>query len=129
MPIAIVIHERAARAKPWLLVPEPSRFGHIRESSVAIVAVKRVLAEIGAKNIVKAVVVVVADANSACPPNRPQARFIRRIRKCSVSIILVQAVRCALRRASEPSPRQNEQIHPPVIVVINERAAASGRFK
>src|SRR5215471_179766 len=65
--IAVVINERAAGAKPWLIVPEPGRFGYVCESAVAVVAVKRVLPEICEENIVKSVVVVVSDANSGGP--------------------------------------------------------------
>src|SRR5215472_11648301 len=104
MPIAVVINERAAGAKPWLLVPQPGRLGYVRKS---------------------AVVVVVSDANSRSPPERMQTCFLGNICKCPVTIVFVQPVRGAFRGASEPRAAQHKQIHPSVVVVINEGATAS----
>src|SRR5690242_2325621 len=102
--IAVVVHEGASGSKPWLLAPQPGRFGHIGESAVAIVAVKRVLSKIREKNIVKAVVVVISDAHSGGPAERPQACFIGHVRKCAVAIVLVQAIGSALGSPSEARP-------------------------
>jgi hypothetical protein len=54
------MHEGAARAKPLLIAPKPGGFRHIGESSVSVIAVKHVLPEIGAKDVVKTIIVVVS---------------------------------------------------------------------
>src|SRR5215469_12014311 len=126
--IAVVVHEAAAGAKPWLVVRESGGFGHVGESSVAVVSIESVLPEIGAKDVVKAVVVVVAYTNPAGPADRVQAGFLGDIRERPVAVVLVQPIRRAFGSASQARAAENKQIHPPVIVIINERAAASGGF-
>ena len=101
MSIAVVIQEGAAGSKPLLIAPQPGRLGNIGESSVAVVAVKHVLPEIGAKDIVKAIVVVVSDADSAGPPEQAQPCLFSDIRKCPIPVILIQPIRRAHRGASE----------------------------
>src|ERR1700680_12879 len=125
MSIAVVIHERTAGPKLRLIAPQPRGLRNIGERSVAVVAVKHVLTEISAKDIVKAIVVVVSDADSGGPPKRAQPCFFGDVHKRSVAVVFVQPIRGTVRSASEPSPRQHKQIHPPIIIVINERAAAS----
>src|SRR6267143_85174 len=98
----------------------------IDESSVAVIAIKRVLPKTGAKDIVKAVVVVVCNTDSTGPSKRTQACFYRNIGKCPVPVIHVQSIGRAFGSATQARAAQNKQIHPPIIVVINEGAAASG---
>ena len=126
MSIAIVVYEGAASSPPLLIVPKPSSLGHIGESPIAVVAVKRVLTEIRTKDIIKTIVIVISDADSTCPSERAQPRFFRDIRKCSIAVVFVQPICCALRSAPEPSSGEQKQIHPPIIVIIDEGAAASG---
>src|SRR5205807_9941589 len=54
--VTVVVHQGAAGAKPLFIVPKARRLGHMGESSVAVIAVQRVLSKIGAKYFVKAVV-------------------------------------------------------------------------
>ena len=126
--IAVVIHEGAACSKPLLIAPKAGGLGHIGESSVAVVAVKSVLPEIRAKDVVKAIVVVVADANSTGPSEKAQPRFFCNIRKRSVAIVFVKPIRRAVRRTSKSSAGEYKYIHPAVIVVIDEGATTSGRL-
>ncbi len=128
MAVAIVIHERATSAKPRLVTQKTSGFGDVGESAVAVVAVKRVLAEVGAKNVLEAIVVEVADADSASPADRMQTGFFGDVGECTVAVIFVEAIGGALGSAAEASAGENEQIHPAVIIVIDESAAASGGF-
>src|SRR5215472_3656549 len=124
--VAVVVYEAAAGSKSWLIVPKAGRLGHIGERSVAVIAVQAVLSKIGAKYVVKAVVVIVSDRDSTCPSEPVQTRFLRDIGECPVPVILVQPVRCALGSAREARTGENKQIHPPIIVIINEGAPASG---
>src|SRR6266481_5448663 len=108
MSVAVEIHESAAGSPSWLITPKPGRLGHIGESSVAVIAIKRVLPEIAAKNIVKAIIVVVPDADSTGPSERTQPCFFRNIGKCPVAVVFVQPICGAVGSASEPSARQHK---------------------
>src|SRR5215469_18340697 len=128
MAVAVVVHEAAAGSKSCLIVPKAGRLGHIGERSVAVIAVQGVLSKIGAKYVVKAVVVIVSDRDSTCPSEPVQTRFLCDIRECPVPVILIQPVRCALGSASKTRAGENKQIHPPIIVIVDEGAPASGRL-
>src|SRR4029077_7565998 len=73
--VPVVIDKGATGSKPLLIAPQPGGFRHIGESSVAVVAVKRVLPESGAKDVIQAVVVVVPNADSTGPSERAQPCF------------------------------------------------------
>ena len=126
MSITVVIQESASGSPPWLIAPKPGGFRHIGESSVAVIAIKGVLTEIAAEDIVKPIVVVVPDANSTGPTKRAQPCFFCDVGKCPVTVILIQPIRRAFRSASKARAAQNKQIHPAIIIVIDESAAASG---
>ena len=108
MSVAVVIHEGAAGAPPGLIVPKPRILGHIGESSIAVIAIKRVLPEITAKDIVKAVIVVVSDADSTGPSELTQPCFFFDIGKCPVAVVFVQPICGAVGSPSEPSARQHK---------------------
>src|SRR5437667_2596849 len=93
--IAIVVHETAPRSPAWLITQEPGCFCYIGECAVAIVTVKNILSKPGAKDIVKSVVVVVSNADSAGPSDRVQPCLFGYVRKCPVAIVLVQAISSA----------------------------------
>src|SRR6202034_1959030 len=125
MSVAVVIYEAAAGPKPMLSAQQSGRPRDIGESSIPVVAVQNVLPERGAKDIVEAIVVVVPDADSTSPSERAQSCFFRNICKRSVAVVFVQPIRGAPGSAFQPSARQHKQVHPPIIIVINEGAAAS----
>src|ERR1700757_2753831 len=68
--VSVEVDKCASRSKPRLITQKPRRLGNIGERSVAIVPVENVLAEIRAKNIVKAIIVIVPDADAGGPSNR-----------------------------------------------------------
>src|SRR5438874_2064694 len=102
MSIPVVIHEGTARSPPLLIAPQPGLLRHVGESSVAVVVVQHVLPEVRAKNIVKAVIIVVPHADSARPSERAQPGLFCDVRECPVAIIFVQSIRRSLRSAPEP---------------------------
>src|SRR5580692_1843411 len=128
MPVAVVIEKTASSAPPRLFVQKPGGLRYVRKRAVAIVAVKDVLSEVGAKNIFKPVVIVVPDANARSPADGTQARLFCNVRERPITIVLVQSVRGLGRSAFEPGATQQKNIHPSIVVIINERAAASGGF-
>jgi hypothetical protein len=54
-----------------------------------------------------------------------QPCFFCDICKGSVAVVFVEPIRGAVGSASQPRPRQHKHIDPPIVIVINESAAAS----
>src|SRR5438876_7937925 len=90
VPVTVVIQEATSGSPSWLLVQKACGFGYIAESSVAIVAIEDILSVVSAKDIFKAVVVVVSDANRGRPIGRAQASLFRDISECPVTIVLTE---------------------------------------
>ena len=68
MPVAVVVQECAASAPSCRTRLQKSGcFGDIGERAITIVAVQAVLSEVGAEDVVEAVVVVVGNADSIRP--------------------------------------------------------------
>src|SRR5579862_4374230 len=103
-----------------MVTPKPRLFGYISECSVAVVAVEDILPVSRAEDIVKSVIVVVADADTAGPPNRVQTCFFRDVGKCAVAVVFVESICGAFGRSSKASAGKHQQIHPPIVVVIQE---------
>ena len=55
-----------------------------------------------------------------------QAGFVGHIGESPVAVVFVEAVRRTVGRASKTRAAKNEQVHPSVIVVVKESAAAAG---
>ncbi len=127
--IPVVVQEAASGSPARLGVQEPRRLRHVREGSVAVVPVEGVLPEAGAEEIFEAVVVVVPDADSGSPTHGTQAGLFRDIGERPVTIVLVEAVGRARRSAVEAGAREQEDIHPAVVVVVDERTAAARRLQ
>src|SRR5215469_14102349 len=116
MAVSVVVQKGASGAPAGLLIPEPSRFRNNRKGAVPIVTVEDVLTEAGHKNILESVVIVVTDAYATGPAGEMQTRFLSHIRKGSIAIVLVKAIGGPWWRPFQAGSRQNEQIHPSVIV-------------
>src|SRR5262249_3326701 len=94
-----------------------------------VVPVQLVLPEISTENVIKAVVVVVPNADAIGPTDRLQSRFLGNVGKSPVTIVFVEPVRRAGRSLFEASSRKQEKIHPTVVVVVNECAPAAIRLQ
>src|SRR5712692_5767941 len=81
MAIAVVVQKTAPGAPSRLIVPEAGRFGYIAKGSITVVAVKMILSEASAEDILESVVVVIADAHPRGPVHRPQSGFFGDIGK------------------------------------------------
>src|SRR5262249_15562016 len=75
MSITVVIHEGASGSESLLVVPKAGGFRYIGEGSISVVTVQSVLSESGAKNVFKAVVIVIADTNPRSPLGSVQPSF------------------------------------------------------
>src|ERR1022692_2079002 len=92
MAVTVVVKKAASGAPTGLLVPEASGFGHVGKRSVAIVAIKVVLSEVGTENVFVSVVVVVSDTDSGCPANRLETGFLSDVCKSAVALVFVEPI-------------------------------------
>src|SRR5215510_6423280 len=131
MAVAVIIHEGASAA-PTPFAAEESRFTrHIGESSVAIVAIENVVAPVGDKQILIAVVVVIPDANTLSPPHARELRFGGHISESAVPVIAIEVIggRFARCKSFQSGSNDEKDIQPSVVVIIEESRAAAGVFK
>jgi hypothetical protein len=98
---------------------------NIGKGAVSIVVIKLVLAVVGEEQVFEPVVVVVTDAHPDCPAGIPQARFFRYILECAIAIIFEEPVGCAGRHGFQGSAAKNENVHPAIVVVVEEGASAA----
>ena len=90
VPIAVVVEKSAAGAPVNLFVVETSFASHVGERAIAVVVEQDIMSPETAKQVIPAVVVIVADAHSGLPPGASQAGFLGDIGEGSVTIILEQ---------------------------------------
>ena len=98
--------------------------GHVGKGSIAVVSVKRVFTPIGDKNVLESVVIQISNADAGGPAGSRQPRFGSDVRKRAVPVVLVEMVGCPGRRSLKTSPIQDEEIHPAIVVEVDEGAAA-----
>jgi len=93
--------------------------------------IEHVLTEVGHKQIVVAVVVVVADADALPPPGVRDARFECHVGERAVAIIPEQARDGLLSggKSFEARAVDEKNIEPAVVVVVIERDSAAGSFE
>ncbi len=63
---------RSRRPSARTFFPKAGLLGHIGKRAISVVAVEAVLSEVGAEDIVEAIVVIVGDANAVGPANCPR---------------------------------------------------------
>src|SRR5437660_6640134 len=129
MAVAVVVQKTTPGAPTRLIVPEAGGLGYISKRSVTIVAVKVILSEAGAEDILKPIVVVIADAYRRGPVHRSQSGFLRNIGEGAIPIVLVEVVRRIGRGAVQASAGQQEDVHPAIVVIVHESAATAGGFQ
>src|SRR5450432_3893021 len=95
--------------------------GHVSEGSVPVVVVKRIAIDAGDKDVVIAVIVVVADGHAYIEAGPFQARLLRYVGEASVAVVVEEAVpvfwRVFLERL-DISPIGKEDVGPTVAIVI-----------
>ena len=82
--------------------------GDVREGAVTVVVVQDVLAPVGDEQILKSVVVIIADANSGSPTGADETRFCSYVGERAVAIVLVQPVGRIGRGVLEARSAENE---------------------
>src|SRR6266700_1383248 len=129
MSVTVIVDKSASCSPSRIFVQQPGVLGDVGKSYITSVAIQLVLPEVGAKQIFEAVVVVVSNANTRCPACIPKAGFFGHIRESSITIIFVQAIGCCGRGAFDCRAAKQKNIHPAVVVVVNESATTAGGFE
>src|ERR1019366_1414504 len=127
VPVAIIVDKGATGAPPGVIVPESCRSGDIGKRSVAIVSIQFVLSEVGAEQILETVVVIITDRHGRCPSCRTQTRFLGNVSEGAIAVVAVEAACRSLRNTAQSVAVQNENVHPTVVVVVEEGTAAAHR--
>ena len=122
--VAIVVDPGAAGAVAHGGLREPGLRGHVGEGAVAVVVVQHVVPVGGDEQVVEAVVVVVADRHRRRPAGARQPRLRRDVGERAVAVVLVEAIRGFGRRVLEAGAAQHQDVHPAVVVVVEEGDAA-----
>src|SRR5437667_11858550 len=129
MSVTVVVNKSASCSPSRIFVQQSGVLSDIGKSPIAIVAIQLVLAEVGAKQIFEAVVIVVSNANTCCPTCIAKAGSFGNIRERSITIIFIQAIGRFRRGAFDFRAAKQKNIDPAVIVVIDESATTAGRFE
>src|SRR5207237_10455373 len=115
--VTIVVGESAASV-PALAVSAHARFvSYIRERAIPIVVIKNVLAKVACEEILKAVIVVIANADALSPAGVGYAGLHGNVCECAVAIILEEMRRRPLA-TGEPFPARSihkAHIQPPIV--------------
>jgi hypothetical protein len=128
MAVAVVVEKCASGAKAIASVQQAGFGRHIGKCAVAVVAVEAVVAVVGEEQVLEAVVVVVADADAHSPAGIGESGFGGHIGKRAVAVVVIEPVAGARRSAFERTAAEQEDVHPAVVVVVEEGASAAHRF-
>ncbi len=132
--VAIVIDPDSA-GRELVRTPEPRGFGHVRKRAVAVVVEEMALADSSNKDVVEAIVVVVADRDAHPKKRNVQARPARHVGEGPVVIIVVKLQRGraafgAMGWMAGPVLAVDQQdVRESVVVVIDEGAAGTHGFR
>src|SRR5215469_5259016 len=131
MPVAVVIHPGASAipARFWARLNQTRSFGNVGEGALSVVVVEHVLAVVGDKEVVVAVVIVVAHATGLPPAGTMfEARALGYIGERAIAIVLEQPAMglVALRKSLETPAVNKENVKPAVVVVVVKGEPAAG---
>ena len=125
--VAVIVHKRAARVPALAVGGDTGLRADVGEGAISVVVIEHVLAE----QIVVAVVVVVADANTLSPTGVADACSQRHIGESAVAIILEQAGDRFVSggKSFEVRAVHQKNVEPAVVVVVVERDSAARGFE
>src|SRR5437899_3150789 len=131
MTVPIVIEEAATGAPASLDARHSRLFRDVGESTVAIIAVKHVSSKVGDKEIVEAIVVIVADTAGLAPTRMRQTRLASDVGKGAVAIVAEEIAgglgACGGRGGT--GAIHQEDIRPAVVIVVDDRYATTHLFE
>src|SRR5579863_3154728 len=120
MAIPIVVQECAAGSPASYRAEQAGFASDVCECPIAVVAIENILSPISEEQIVKAIVVVVTDANAACPAGFSQAGVYRHIMKGAVAIIAIEPIGDARVKTGERTSPQHQDVDPSIVVVVQK---------
>src|SRR5579862_2085805 len=120
LSVAVVIEEGASGTPAFGVTGDIRFAAHFGKGAVAVVTVEQVFSPIGDKNVLEAVVVVVADADTLSPAGMGQASFFGYVGEGSVAIVPKKFVAGRRPLQFEARAVDQEDIKPAVVVVIDE---------
>jgi len=130
--VAVVVDECCAGVPDGTrrrrVVDQAGLLRHIGERAVAVIAVQRVVAPVGDEQVGVAVVVVVRGGDALRPTRALQPGLLRDVGERAVLVVAVQPVGRLGGRVLEARAGRDEDVQPAVVVVVDERNAAGGRF-
>ena len=124
--VTIDVDERAARAEDRSAGDTSAR-GHVGEALTAVVVIEPVRSHARHVQIGPAIVVVVGGASAHAVPGVHDTRGCGDILERSVAAVSIQAIACRRvnLRIDERSSVDQEEVHPAVLVVVEEEPAAA----
>src|SRR5437870_1750774 len=128
LAIAIIVHERASGPEAGMRIQEAGFLSDVGKRAIPVVAIKRVLAPAGDEQIFEAVVVIVSDGDSICIPCPEQTSLRGYIGEGAVAIIFVETIRGRRGRVVESRTRENQNVYPAVIVIIEKSRPTTHRL-
>src|ERR1700683_5434391 len=90
-PAAVVVQKTTSRAPARRVTRKAGGLGHIAEGTVTVVAVELVVSEVGAKNILETVVIIVPNTDPGSPADGVEARLFSHVGESAVTTVLVEA--------------------------------------
>src|SRR5579862_938915 len=102
---------------------EPGSLGNVSECSITIVVEKNVVTPVGQKQVVPAIVVIIANTGAHAPAGPAQTRLLCNVDKSPVPIVLEEVAGGFLSRRPggvKPGPVGKIDIQPPVLVIIKK---------
>src|SRR3954469_16375687 len=95
--VPVVVEETASGTPTGLLIQKAGGLGYISKRSIAVVAIEAILPKIGAEDVLKTVVIIVANTDAGGPAHSFQPGLLRHIGKSAVAVVLVKAIGRARR--------------------------------
>src|SRR5271155_5510772 len=126
-PVAVVIDEGTSGSPGLSCSSDTGLLGHFGEYAMVIV-IQAIFSIIGDVQVFPTIIVIVTDAYSLAPSCSDQAGFRGDIGKGPIMIVVIEMVGGSLVRGKplECGSIHNENIRPPVIVIIKDGHARPG---
>src|SRR5208282_1539631 len=127
--VVVVIEPHGARTPAG--AGDAGPFGHICECAIAIVAIKNVAAELRDTEVGESVAVVITDGDAHAVSAACHSSLFRYVGEGAVAIVPVERIAERARRRIKICLAAVDQIdvHPAVVVVVEEGTPGAARFR
>src|SRR5256885_16695608 len=86
------------------------------------------MSPVGDEQIFETVVVIVTDTHSAGPARFEQPRFLGDVCECTVAVVLIKPIARTFGSARQTNSREDENVEPTIVVVVQKCTAAARHF-